>query len=454
MSWLEKQLKKRPLISLAVLLGFLFIILVISARLREPEPTADVPEPVYAVETFSIGQAPTISAQARVEKTGVITISAQTAGVVSKIRVQPGQQVSAYSPVVSLASTYTGASIPGIQRQVAQKQYQSVVDTYDTQKSLIDTQREIAEKTDANADELQEIAKKSISETESLISLNESIIDTLDTTINTSGSSSAVESAKQTKSSYLSATNALRQSLRATQYQTDDDKPPVALSNLQKDVLLKQLDLQQQALDLNKEISHLQYKLARAQESLMYPATPFSGSIERVFVREGQQVNPGDRLATLYCDIKETQLVVSLPAATAESVSFLEPSVVLLGNQRVELYPEYVSAVATDGQLRSVLYSLPQEYSSFVTEQGFVRITIPLGSGDTSAVLPFVPLSAVHQNELTTEVFVVDGETARAKVVSIGSVQGNYVEVTTGLTAGDQVILDRTVVDGVRVTTE
>ncbi|PIR63030.1 MAG: hypothetical protein COU65_00385 [Candidatus Pacebacteria bacterium CG10_big_fil_rev_8_21_14_0_10_42_12] len=450
----ESQLQKRPITSLLILLALLLGLLVISSRLKTPDVIEKPEEPIYTVETFSIGEAPSISAQARVEKTGIIVISAQTSGVVSKVRVSPGQKVSAYKQVVSLASTYNGSNIPALQTQVSKKQYDSVVQTYDAQKSLIDSQKQIAEKTDANSDQLRDISNQSISETEALISLNESIIETLDNTISTSTSSSDVEAAKKTKSTYASATNALRQSLRSTRYQVDGENPPANLSNLQKDVLIKQLDLQQKALDLNKDISELQYKLARAQESLMYPTTPFSGVIERVFVREGQQVKPGDKLATLFCDIKETQLVATLPAGSASQVSMLEPSLVFLDGKKIELFPEYISQIATDGQLRTIIYSLPQEYSELVTEKGLIKIEIPLGSSDTSSSMPFIPLSAVHQNEISTEVFVAEDGYARSKVISIGEVQGNYVAVKSGLSEGDQIILDRTVVADVRIKTE
>jgi multidrug efflux pump subunit AcrA (membrane-fusion protein) len=126
----KNLLRKSPLLTFIVALAVLLGLIVLANFIRTPEPDAG---PVAAepkvVETYAIGTAPSVQIQGRVEKTGVITIVAQSGGVVRKIAVQPGDEVTKGKTLVSLASNYQGGTVAGVQRQIAQKQYQLSKDT-------------------------------------------------------------------------------------------------------------------------------------------------------------------------------------------------------------------------------------------------------------------------------------------------------------------------------------
>jgi hypothetical protein len=74
----------------------------------------------------------------------------------------------------------------------------------------------------------------------------------------------------------------LRQAQRTTEQQAANDKAPALLSNLQKDVTLKQLEVQEKTLQLNRDVAKLQVNLAYVNEALMYPASPFAGKVEKL----------------------------------------------------------------------------------------------------------------------------------------------------------------------------
>jgi multidrug efflux pump subunit AcrA (membrane-fusion protein) len=298
---------------------------------------------------------------------------------------------------------------------------------------------------------LRSIQQKSIQDTKDLISLNESIPATIDTTINTSTNSAEIQGSQQLKAQLLSGVIQLRGQLRSTEYLENGEKPPAQLSNVQKEMTLKQLELQEKALDLQKEVSRLQVQVSRVQESLLSPSAPYPGVIERIFVRKGQQVNPGTPIATLYCDQLSVKLVAKVSREVAQRVSLGQTSTVVLAGQRVELYPYYVSQVATDEQLYSIQYMLPQEWISAVTDKGTVTIEIPIGFADTAATISYIPLDAVHQLQDQTLAYVVEDGAVVSRQLQLGTVQGRFVEVLSGLLTGDQIILDRNVITGEQV---
>ena len=211
---------------------------------------------------------------------------------------------------------------------------------------------------------------------------------------------------------------------------------------------LKQLDIQAKGLDASKEISRLQLSLAYIGEATMYPASPFSGTVERVYVHIGQMVSPGTVIATISSnDIKATA-VVTVPAKVAGVLSQGLPSEIKINDKKIALTPYYVSSQATDGQLFSVFYDIPDVYQKEFSDGEYININVPINNVKTTATDPLLPIDAVYQTQNQAFVLVAENNKAVTKTVKIGQIYGSYIEVLTGLGSGDQVILDRNVIAG------
>ena len=452
------QISKRPLTSFFIALGILLGLIFLSNFILKPEapPTKEVPS--KEVQTYKIGEAPRITVQAQVEKSGVIQIVAQTAGIISSIGANEGQQLKKGANLVNISSNYQGANAASMQTAIASRQYQLAVDTSDTQKEIIAKQREIAEKTQENAGELHEISEKSIDETKSLIDLNQGILDQLDSNIsalvagNVGGANdAAILQAKQLKSQFQSAQNQLKSAQRNIEYQTDEDNPPTQLANLAKDLTLKQLDIQEKSLSLNLEVSRLQVALSAINASLFHPTAPFPGVVQRVFVKVGQAISSGMPILTFAGQNSQLTVIARVPGGIAAKISKLETSKLYLGTKVIEASPSFISQEATDGQLYSVIYDIGKEEMDSLTDGSFVNIDVPVGYPDTLKTLPYVPIDSVFQTQEENIVYVVVDDKAVSRRIELGSVVGKYVEVTSGLTSGDQIILGRNVIEGDRV---
>ncbi len=455
-AWSKQFIKKRPLTSFLIILGTMFLMIVIGNLLRKPSVEEGAQElATKDVEVYQIGFSPRLTVQGRIEKTGVLTINAQSSGIVTSLNVYQGQTLGAYQQVAYIGSNYYGSNPISVQKQLAKLQHENTESNYPLQKELIAKQRDVADRTDQNSDELRKITEQSIQETKDSISLQESILSTIDSNLakleqeNADGSNdSLILSTKQLKSQYQNGINQLKSALRQNEYQASGDNPPAALSNLSKDITRINLDLQERALDLGKEVARLNYRLAQVSESILYPASPCVGVVERVYVKQGQQVNPGQALIAVSCNSQEAQVIALVSKDVAQNISRLEASKIRIGNQDIELIPDFVSSEATDGRLFNIHYQLPSNLVDQTIEKEFVSVSIPVGSIDTGSTIPYIPVDAVFQTQDHDQLFVVSEGKALVKEVQLGEIIGNFVQIETGLTAGDQVILNRNVLQG------
>jgi multidrug efflux pump subunit AcrA (membrane-fusion protein) len=449
-------IKARPLLTFFSLLLILFLLVVVGNSIRKAsvKPAKEAPKVAKAVEIYVAGGAPKVRVNAQIEKSGVTKISALTGGIVTKVSVTEGKKVNKGAQLMILSNTYNGSSAPVIQRQLADKQYESATLTFNSQKEIIAKQKDAAEKSEDSAVELREITRKSLDETRDLIKLNDEIITNLNTTIEGLQASSSAESvqalqqARSAKAQVQAGLNQLRSGLRNAEYQTDEDKAAADLPELQKDIAVKQLELQEKSLAVAVDVAKLQVQLAKIGESALYPSTPITGVVERIHVREGDSVQPGTLLATLSGGADSIKAVALVSKDIASKVSLVDDSQFISNGETFSERPIHVSTEATNGQLYSVIYSVDSSRKSLFSDDSTVVVDIPLGFAMSSDPIVYVPLDAIYQTQDSAYVFVKEGNVARSRTIQPGSVFGSYVMIRSGLKSGDQIIVNRNVVNG------
>ncbi len=455
-SQINSQLKKRPVTFFVAVLVVLFTLILLSSFLTKPKKSEEITQPIAReVNTFNIGQTPNIKVNAQIQKTGVVQITAQTGGIVTKIHTTEGKNIKRGSTLISLGNNYLGANASSIQKQLAQTQYNFAKDNLTLQQEIISKQRDIANKNDTSQDDLRSITDKSISDTKDLISLNENILSSLDSNIKSledtnigNVNDDMILQTKQLKLQLLSGLNQTKNGLRNSEYSMGADNAPAQISNLSRELVQKQLDLQGKSLNLNLETARLQYKLAQINESIMYPASPFEGIIQRVHVKVGQTVSPGTPLITIASSNISSTATAQVTRNVAQNINKIASSYLEIDGEKIETAPVFISTEATNGQLYSVIFTIPEEYQQKLTDQSFINIEIPIGSENSASIFPFIPLDSVHQTLETAIVFVAINNRAEGKTVRLGEVQGSFVQILEGLDKGDQIILDRSVIAG------
>jgi multidrug efflux pump subunit AcrA (membrane-fusion protein) len=451
-------IERKPFTSFFATLGIFLLILILGSVItnlnkKEVKKTT----PVKEVSIYTIGKTPTVPLQAQIQKNGVVQIVAQGSGIVDKIFVSEGDTVKEGQTLVSLSTNYQGGSAPALQAQLAGAQLKNINDTYGLQKDIISKQRDVATASAENTEQLRQVTVKSLNDTRGLLDANRSALNEITTQIEqieqTNPNDSRLPDLKARQATLAPAVAQLQSTYNSLDYQTNTNNPPTLLSNTQKDLALKQLDVQEKALDLNKRVSGIQYSLALVQEGLMRPASPFTGTVQRVNVQVGENVSSGDVIATIASSSISTTAILRVPQQIAESISRVEPTIFYIKDKKVSVVPSYVSVVATDGQLYSIIYNLPEGVTG-LTSNEYIKAEVPVGYAATNGTDPYVPIDSVYESQNEATVYLLKNSKATAQEVTIGEVYGDYVSVLSGLHDGDQLILNRNVVAGDTVKTD
>lgn len=442
-----KFVERKPLTSffaalLILLLAILLGSTVFKTRVAERSNTVNPKN----VTVYALGNKPSVNVQGQVQKAGVVTISAQTPGIVSEIHVKEGTEVNRKKTLISLSSNYRGGNVFTVQRQLAGASYKNAKDTYDLQMTLIQRQRDLANRQSENAEEMRNLTRVSIDETRSLINLNAELLRSIQTSIQNAPAGSDISQLQQAQAQLQAGQNQLQAGLRSSEYQVDETRPAVDLSRIGKDIALTQLNLQEKALKFSLQAAGLQLKLAQIQEANMYPTSPFEGVVQKIHVKVGDSVNPGTPLITISGYEGEIIIDAKVPHDIARTISETQPATIEIDKEKIEAVPFYISTEATSGQLYSVLFSLEDQYRSKFTDKSFVAITLPIGA--VEGPIPFIPVDSVFQTQDEAYVFVESGGKAVSKKVVLGPVVGEYVTVESGLGSGERIILNRNVSDG------
>jgi RND family efflux transporter MFP subunit len=369
---------RRPLTSFFITLALVLALIILGNLLNKPQPAQNIaPVVVKTVQVYTLEENPTIHLQAQVEKSGVITISSLSSGVVSRLYVKEGTYVRRGKTLAYISTNYQGGSVTGLQSSIAEKQ-------------LADLEANLADRKDLN------LKTKTLAE--------------------------------------------------ATSYAANGD--------LQKQIAVRNSELADRSLDLQLEIQKIQTQITKVTASMSYPSSPFSGTIQRVLVKQGQVVSPGTPLMIIAQDVKDDPIIALAyaPREVVESVSVLEPATIHLPDMTFETAPSFITSDAISGNLYGIYFPIPDNYNSQTTEKGYLQVDIPLlSSNKFGKTSQFIPLDAIFQTREKAYVFVVDGDVATTRDVVLGKVQGSYVEVIEGLEVGTKVILNRNIVQGDKV---
>ena len=449
-------LASRPFTSFFLVLSLLFVVIFVGNLLSRPKVVTTPTVPPKSVAIYTIGASPKASFQAKIDKSGVIKVVALSSGIIQSIYVAEGDNVSQGQQLFTLSTNYQGGNLPALQSQIANAQYKNVTDTFGEQQDIIQKQRDLANASHDNFSAMQNIATSSASQTTSLINANQTIIDQLNKQLtdakNGGASASAVLGQESQINQLQGAQNQLMQTLSNLQMQTDSSLPPGRLADTQHDLTVKQLDVQEKSLELNQEVSKLQADVAAVAAATMDPASPFDGTVQKIYVRLGQQVNPGTVLAEVVSSSSQASAIVDVPSEIATRISSLDTSTLFVGNTQYQMRPTFIPSEATSGSLYSIIYPLSSLKDLHIPDGQYLRIDIPLGNPDTSSAVPFVPLDAMYQTNDSNYLFLLKNNKAVVQQVSVGNVYGSFAEITSGLHKGDEVILNRNVIarDSVR----
>ncbi|HEY5997845.1 MAG TPA: efflux RND transporter periplasmic adaptor subunit, partial [bacterium] len=171
---------------------------------------------------------------------------------------------------------------------------------------------------------------------------------------------------------------------------------------------------------------------------------PFDGTVAERFIGEGEVVGEMQKVLFRLVDNRLLDLTVIVPSADlarvrpGQEVTFTTDA---LPGRRFAGTVRHInpSAVEADRSVR-VTVEVPNDPEVL---RGGLYVTGSIVTGRRAGVLQ-VPREALvgwERAARTAAVFVVDGGVARRRAVTTGAVQGDLVEVASGLRAGERVVV-------------
>ena len=206
---------------------------------------------------------------------------------------------------------------------------------------------------------------------------------------------------------------------------------------------LEQAEAQYRSAQAQVNAQVAQAGAARTQTGVHVVSAPFDGVVAAVSVERGDMAMPGRPLLTLY-DPRALRVSAAVPSdALADGARGAR---VQLGDRAQAIEPLRVQVLPTvdpASLTRQVRADLPAGLGAVPGQ--FARLWLAGASSSAVPVVPrlWVPAKAVVRRSEMTGVYVLgpQGEPL-LRQVRLGPVQGDQVEVLSGLDAGEQLITD------------
>ena len=381
-------------VALIVLLG-----MIAWSRSLTPEEKDDgeILEKVTFVELYQPGQS-YLTTQAKVTDEGVITVVAQNSGVVQRVNISEGQKVRRGQQLASLSSNYQGANASALQLELAEKNWLMTHANFWDQEKIDDINHEL-------------------------------------------NSNTAWVTRWETNPSRTMMGNG------------DAYTSYTGLQNQELLTLSETMTQRGQQLSLDQAENN--YFAAQIAASLMYPATPVAGSVEKVYVKVGDIISAGSPVAIIKSDKADVKLELSVPEHVIRNLSLTAPAWFSINGSRFDVNLDFIPTTPTTGNSYFLTMTLDPEVAANVANGTYVDINLPLDTTQVDRLL--LPLNAIYQTQDTAYAYVVaiddhNQPIAKQKAVSLGPVIGTLVTVESGLETQDRIILNNNLLDGERIT--
>lgn len=179
------------------------------------------------------------------------------------------------------------------------------------------------------------------------------------------------------------------------------------------------------------------YHEAASMFSYATITAPFSGVITKKIANTGDLATPGMPLLHLEDD-SHLQVITAIPEASAPEVKLREQLQVTIPTIEKTVSGEIAEiSPAIDPRSRTMPVKINLTDTRNLRTGMFARVALP---GRPYMTL-MIPKSAIVPFGQLNKVFVVDGTTARLRLVRTGLQENDLIEILSGLTAGERVIV-------------
>lgn len=252
--------------------------------------------------------------------------------------------------------------------------------------------------------------------------------------------------AKQQQAAVTAQVDALRAELHALNQELNRQQQLFARNYISQ-AALERVQAQQQAAAAQLKAQQAQAQAAQVTTDFFIIRAPYAGVVIDVPVMQGDMAMPGMPLLSLF-NPKALRISVSVPVAAAEQARLTEKdtaAVRVLHGQRALTVQSVQVLPTADRATHSMLLRIAvanEQGDLFPGQHVKVQLLQPAVAGQAQRL--FIPKAAVIQRAELTAVYVLSEQgKPLLRQVRLGASDNDQVEVRSGLSLGERVLLDR-----------
>lgn len=472
-------MKKNFRVIIIILLVLTIVGILITSELTRREqpiaqPTALADEKIFEVDSITVGNYESFSSTiAKAENKNEITLTALNSGVIKDIEIEEGDQIKQNDKILEVDENYNGENSINIQIEIAQKQLQKAKDNQTTIKNLYKDKQNLAEETYDDYLALQELNKDKILTIEqqiedsknlrrdlnNLIDDYEDFEDEVEDYYEDQGQDffaeqgviqnrTAVNNLRSAYTQTNSSIQGLEDQLELLKYQTGANYPGTEIAEINKTVMLTQLKLEQDLAIIDVELASLNLELLNLQKDLLTMRSSVNGRVEKVYVKDGEVITPGDRVAT----ISGKQNLILKAQITSDMVAKINEKAeakVVIDSKNYSAKIDFISSTELENGFREMILVPKSALEKLLTPGSTVKVEFSLKvepANKEEANLIYIPLDSVFRTNTYTYVLVAENGIAVQKQIQTGDIVGDQIRVISGLNEGEIVVNDRRIV--------
>ena len=171
----------------------------------------------------------------------------------------------------------------------------------------------------------------------------------------------------------------------------------------------------------------------------MIVRAPSAGIILAVSGHEGEKIN-ADRTLVRMSDLTTFKIIGSADEQYAKQIKTGKPVLVTIDNEELKGTVGNVTPMVENNKIQFNVHLNESNHPKLIANQQ-VQIQIVTGVKENTLRVKRLP---DFENGKIQKVFVVQGDKAEKKEVTLGTVGNQYCEVVSGLKEGDVIITDET----------
>jgi multidrug efflux pump subunit AcrA (membrane-fusion protein) len=444
------------------------------------QPTEESDEKILEVETVQVGEYDSFASSiAKAENKNEITLKAINSGVIRDIDVKEGDEIKQDNKILETDENYNGENSIDLQIEIAESQLEKVKENENSIKNKYNDRKNLAEETYDDYLAMLELNRAKIVTIEKQIESTDDLRYELDKLIEdyedfedeiedyfedqdqdflaeqgVLQNKSVINNMKTAYTQYENTLLDLEDQLALLKYQTGANYPGNEIEEINKDLTLNQLKLEQDLADIDVDIASLNLELLKLQKDLHVMRSPINGRIEKIYVKTGEAINPGQEIITISGKIN----MILKAYVTPDLINKIDndkPAQITIENQTYSAKISFISTTALENGFFEVLLDPETKLEKLITPGSSVKIEFQLNIENINkeeADLIYIPIDTVFRTNTSSYVLIVENGIAIQRMIQAGEIVGDQVKIISGLNEGELLINDRRIVPNQKIT--